>query len=163
MTFKNNKKSRYFLGGKGSQFYKNLGKTILERKDSPNPIGQKNISRLKVEFLKVALVHSKLSDVPKAITIYGIGGLHNESILRRLQDLNESDLDTYGVDELRQMTVDTADLNDGQIGGSYSANQVTNQILVEAIMEYLEVSKVHVRQLDLTQGALVFGLGKFKD
>ena len=160
-TLKQNTKSQYFLGGMGSQFYKQLAKTILKRKDSPNPIEQKNLPLLKAEFLKVGSSNiSKLSGKVENISVYGIGAVHSESILKRLQDFNESIIDLYTINDLRQLTVDTVNLTDGQLGGSYSPNQVTNQIIVEAIMDYLKIKQINVRTLDLTQGALVYGLKK---
>jgi exopolyphosphatase / guanosine-5'-triphosphate,3'-diphosphate pyrophosphatase len=159
LSLRAKKKSRYFLGGKGSQFYKKSVMQLLNRKKSPNPVGHKNIDRIKEEFKKTfSLFIPKVPDNLAHLPVYGIGAVHSESVLRRMQELNETKYDVITAKDLNDLIVNSVNLSDGQIGGDYSANQVVNQILVESMMEYLGIKVVNVRTLDLTQGALVYGI-----
>jgi exopolyphosphatase/guanosine-5'-triphosphate,3'-diphosphate pyrophosphatase len=152
-------KTRYVLGGPGSQYYKRLATQILKRRSSPNPVKQINIMKIKNEYRKAAQEY--LNNVPTLspeIAVYGIGGLHGKSILNIINTYHETKNSYYTHDELRQLIDDTANLTDGQLGGVYAANQVTNAIVVEDIMDFLQIKKVNVREIDLTNGILVFGI-----
>lgn len=152
-------KTRYFLGGHGSQFHKKLATQILKRRFSPNPVRQVNIAKLQNEFRKAGQEYlANVPNLPAKLPVYGIGGVHGKSILAMINSYHETKNNFYTIDELRQLIVDTANLTDGQLGGAYAANQVTNAILVEDIMENLRIEKVNVREIDLTTGILIFGV-----
>lgn len=151
-------KTRYFLGGHGSQFYKKFATQLLKRRFTPNPVKQVNIAKLQNEFRKACQEYlTNVPNLPANLPVYGIGGVHGKSILSLINSYHETKNNFYTIEELRQLIVDTANLTDGQLGGAYAANQVTNAILVEDIMENLGIEKVNVREIDLTTGILIFG------
>ena len=95
--------------------------------------------------------------MPEGITVYGIGGVHSKSILDMINSYHETKNTFYTLEELRQLIVDSANLTDGQLAGAYASNRVTNAMLAEVVMDYLQIDRVDVRQIDLTTGLLLFG------
>lgn len=154
-------KTRYVLGGPGSQSYKKLAMQFLKRKVTPNPIKQTNVAKLQNEMRKISLEYLKsMPALPAGIPVFGIGAIHNKSILVLINSYTETKNNYYTIEELRQLIADTANLTDGQLGGLSASSQVTNALMVEEILDNLRIDRVRVREIDLTAGYLAFGVGK---
>ena len=159
ITIKHKGEKKYFLGGKGSQFFKQTAKDMLRRQNTPNPILDVNLAKLNKVFKNSHNYYVKqIPALPSNVVVYGIGALHSKSILNRINEHNENRNKFYTLDELKGLIKSTVNLTDEQIGGAYASNQVTNQIFVANMMEQLMIQKVNVRELDLTAGLLVFGV-----
>jgi exopolyphosphatase/pppGpp-phosphohydrolase len=154
-------KTRYVLGGPGAQAYKKLAMQVLKRKFTPNPIRQINVSKLQNDMRKMSLEYlQSMPALPTAVPVFGIGAIHSKSILDSINSYHETKNNFYTIEELRQLIFDTANLTDGQLGGSSASGQVTNALMVEEIMDNMRIDKIRVREVDLTEGYLVFGAGK---
>ncbi|MBP7764445.1 MAG: hypothetical protein K4445_12460 [Deltaproteobacteria bacterium] len=123
------------------------------RSSSPNPIGAKNLARA------LAAARSAAGDVPAAIqnalkqsdtNVIGIGGVHNASLRHQLQAE-----DAYTRDELAAALQKRIDWSDSQIGGAYADTDVTNLILVLGFMQALEIDRVILKDINLTDGVLI--------
>ena len=159
ITIRAGGKTRYILGGHGSQYYKTLAIQILKRRLTPNPIKLSNLTKVKNGFKKSTEEYLRAApDLPEGITVYGIGGVHSKSILDMINSYHETKNNFYTLEELRQLIVDSANLSDGQLAGVYASKRVTNAMLAEVIMDYLNIDRVDVRDLDLTSGILLFGV-----
>jgi exopolyphosphatase/pppGpp-phosphohydrolase len=151
-------KTRYILGGHGSQYYKSLAIQVLKKRLTPNPIKQSHLTKVKNAFKKSTEEYLRATpDLPEGVTVYGIGGVHSKSILDMINSYHETKNNFYTLEELRQLIVDSANLTDGQLAGAYASNRVTNAMLAEVVMDYLQIDRVDVREIDLTTGLLLFG------
>lgn len=163
LTLKMDGKMKYALGSRGSQYFKQLAVNTLKTKSTPNPIGSNNLDKLRAEFRKANQDNLiKLPQIPEGLPVYGIGAVHSKGIMEQMNDFNGTENKSYTLDELKALILDTANLTDGDLGGEYAANKVTNALMVEDVMKYLKIKKVEVRDLDLTYGILVYGLKEKK-
>ena len=158
ITIRAGGKTRYILGGHGSQYYKTLAIQILKKRLTPNPIKQSNLTKVKNGFKKSTEEYLRAApDLPEGITVYGIGGVHSKGILDMINSYHETKNTFYTLKELRELIVDSANLTDGQLAGVYASNRVTNAMLAEVVMDYLQIDRVDARDIDLTTGLLLFG------
>lgn len=120
---------------------------------SPNPIGGKNLAAT------LELAMNAASDVPDEIkksirqagtTIIGIGGVHNQSIRKQVE--NHA---AYGRDDLLKVLRDKLELTDTQIGGHYADTDISNLIMVLGFMKKLDIEEVHLMDVNLTDGILI--------
>lgn len=163
LSLKLDGKMKYALASRGSQYFKKVAMQTLRSKITPNPIGANNLDKVRTEFRKANLENlQKIPSIPADLPVYGIGAVHSKGILEQMNDFNGTENKAYTIEELKALIVDTANLTDGELGGEYAANKVTNALMVEDIMDYLKIKKVEVRDLDLTYGVLVYGLKEKK-
>jgi exopolyphosphatase/pppGpp-phosphohydrolase len=163
LTLKMDGKIKYVLGGRGSQFFKQLAINYLKKKSTPNPIGINNLDKIRAEFRRASQDNLvKLPQLPENLTVFGMGAVHSKSIMDQMNDFNQTDNKSYTLDDLKALIIDMANLGDAELGGEYAANKVTNALMVEDVMKYLKIKNVQVRDLDLTYGVLVYGLKEKK-
>lgn len=119
---------------------------------SPNPIGRQNMNAA------LELAMNAASDVPDEIKSYirqagthvlGIGGVHNQSIRKQLKKNS-----IYHRDDLINALNNRLDLTDTQIGGQYADTDISNLILVLGFMKKLDITEVHLADVNLTDGIL---------
>ena len=120
---------------------------------SPNPIGRKNLAAV----LQLAMTAAE--DVPDEIKSYlretgisviGIGGVHNHSIKKQVN----AD-DWFTRNDLMEALNHRIEWTDAEIGGRYANTDVSNLILVLGFMKKLDIDRVYLKDVNLTDGILI--------
>lgn len=120
---------------------------------SPNPVGLDNAEKGVALARKAA--HSVSGDMkfeladPKA-EIVGIGGVHRLSIPGQTGLRN-----SYQLKDLQVVLKRQAKKSDAEIGGEYSATEVTNLMLVSGYLEELAIRRVRIGKGDIADGVLL--------
>ena len=154
-----NGKIETYKGGLASVTFKDqIIKEILpvsrRKATGPNPLSQAQISK--------ALILSKISslNVSKAIKkrlrnkktkVIGIGGVHNFSILGQVGNKTNR----YNQIDLQKTIQTKYNMTDKEIGGKYASTQVSNLALVLGHMQGLQIQKVEVAKINMTDGQLI--------
>ncbi len=147
-----------YRGKTASVSFKNLILEKISRKSegvtaSPNPIGRQNLTAA----LDIAV--NTAQDIPselqkcmrqKEVKIVGIGGVHNQSVRKQV---NASRLFTR--DDLAQTLNNRIEWTDAQIGGHYADTDISNLILVLGFMKKLDIDRVYLKDVNLTDGLLM--------
>ena len=126
----------------------------LSATKTPNPISWAQRDRA----LKVAhtigrevpeLIKDKITD--PAVTIIGIGSVHNISIHKQAAPESNDYTRTQVEEALKKRIGKT----DAQVGGAYASTDVSNLILVLGMMEALKIDNVVLRNVNLTDARLI--------
>ncbi|OFZ26169.1 MAG: hypothetical protein A2381_08615 [Bdellovibrionales bacterium RIFOXYB1_FULL_37_110] len=158
-TIQNGKVETY-LGEMGAISFKDQVISRIKKKNlstirSPNPLGVKNF----IKAVKLAKeeasnkVSSQFKDlIKKPINVYGIGGVHSYSVYSQVEGKDNF----YTFEQLQNIFPKRVTLTDEQVGGNYADTEITNLALVLGYMEALEISKVIIYNINLTEGILVY-------
>jgi exopolyphosphatase / guanosine-5'-triphosphate,3'-diphosphate pyrophosphatase len=147
-----------YRGNTASISFKNLILTQIlgkspDTQNSPNPIGLKNLDAA------LAMATRAANDIPveiknilrqKDVKIFGIGGIHNQSIRNQMQADGR-----YTRDDLMKALQHRISWTDAQIGGSYASTDVSNLILVLGFMTTMDIDAVDVKDVNLADGVLI--------
>ncbi len=133
---------------------------VLERPAgaiSPNPISSDEAERLVatlVEWLDAEQVAQVAAVVSAGFRVVGIGGVHGASLVNQLGLARGDPVDRMALSEAlgRQL-----ERSDEDIGGEYADTDVTNLILVGALMDQFGIDRYQVTGMDLTD-ALVLAM-----
>ncbi len=127
-----------------------------DRVNSPNPLG------ISLALFAMAYAHQYARQkVPSSIRsrlrnmndpVIGIGGVHVYSIRPQIPGKKTEPYPRSGV---QQTLMRRAPLSDDEIGGDYASTEVTNLALVSGMMEALEIDRVRVADVNLTDGLLL--------
>jgi len=120
---------------------------------SPNPVGVANIERGIALARKAA--HSISAETKFALAdpkaeIVGIGGVHRFSVAGQTGQKT-----SYDLKALQKTLPKQAVKTDQQIGGEYSATEVSNLMLVAGFTEELGIRKVRIGRADISDGVLL--------
>jgi exopolyphosphatase/guanosine-5'-triphosphate,3'-diphosphate pyrophosphatase len=135
------------------EFIRRILRKNAKKVYSPNPVGAGNAERGVALARKLA--HSISGDMkfeiadPKA-EIVGIGGVHRFSVAGQTGLKN-----SYQVKDVQSALQRQAKKTDVQIGGEYSATEVSNLILVQGYLEELAIRKVKIGKADISDGVLL--------
>jgi exopolyphosphatase/guanosine-5'-triphosphate,3'-diphosphate pyrophosphatase len=143
MIIENSTVPMIYKGKIGAASFKSkvLTQIFKGKRQSPNPLGVKNISKaiqISKTFAKNSIPKGFYSLAQKLNTI-GIGGVHQYSILKKHTDKNY-----YTKKQLIKWLNQGASQNDRQIGGDFSQTDITNLALVLGYMDYLKINRVNV-------------------
>ncbi len=152
-------KGPVYLGDLGSVGFKNLfiekiQKASLKDKSSPNPISPDQ-ARAGIElaetYAKEKIPKSVLQNFQKnPVSPAGLGGVLSISLPKQLKISG-----SYTKEDLQKLLELRANWTDQQIGGAYSATDLSNVILVLGFMKALNVIRIQPLELDLTEALLV--------
>ncbi len=138
--------------------FKDMIISDIQKKDykkitSPNPL-QKNGAREAVQLAQREASHV-LQDIKNKIedgaTVIGIGGVHYTSIREQINNKTN----VFTAKELERKLKKNSVLTDAQIGGNYTATQVSNLALVLGFMKELKIPKVVSAQINMADGVLI--------
>lgn len=155
-----------FVNGELKFFFPNLGSVPfkdaiiqkIQKKDpsvqkTPNPISRKQ-AKMAAELAKKETTEtpkwlSQVLSSPEGV-VYGIGGLHYYSIRGQVKPTN----DHYTLQQVSDTLKTKLNLDDAKIGGKYASTEVSNLIMVKAVMEKLKIKAVYPLKSSLTLGLL---------
>ena len=143
------KKTLTYLGNLASVPFKNaISKFQARQTSTPNPISQKDYRHaLSITQKEAAKVVSKLGDELKKSTVVGIGGVHFYAVGEALGKRE------YTADDIRSTLLGKLSKTDRELGGGeYVDTAVSNLILVEGMMKYLQIASVKALKINLTEG-----------
>ena len=138
--------------------FKNLVLKHLRRaesKQSPNPLTsfeQNKSLQLAMDLIAKEKNHELKNWLSLPSKIVGIGGVHGGSLKNQL-GLKEGERITQ--DGIRRLLASKQNLSDEQIGGAYASTEITNLILVLAMMMTYEIEEYEVMGASLTEALLV--------
>jgi exopolyphosphatase/guanosine-5'-triphosphate,3'-diphosphate pyrophosphatase len=118
---------------------------------SPNPllpVGAKQAVIKARNLAKIDIPQDFIKSI-QSKEVIGIGGVHYHSLGKKLNYA------PYSSELLNQKLLTTSYLTDKQIGGSYSATDVTNMALVLGFMKALNVNRVIPIKANLAHGLLL--------
>lgn len=151
------KKPLVYLGDLASVTFKNMVIEVIQLKDtqsvsSPNPIGDKRdqIILLAKSYAKLH-VNAELKKAISELSVYGVGGVHSQSIKNQLQ-LKEM---KYTLEEITRGSATQVLKSDSELTGNYRATDVTNLLLVQGFMEGLGIKEVKLVDATLLQGVVL--------
>ncbi len=135
---------KLYEGKIGAVSFKDLvNKALIRKKNSsPNPIKTENIQKvinLSAKFSLNSIPDNFINSASKFKAI-GIGGVHQYAILKN----NKKNDNFYTLSELKKWLQIKSKLTDKQLGGKYSATDVTNMALVAGFMQTLNLEKIFV-------------------
>ena len=148
------KKTVTYLGNLASIPFKNAiikfqaNSSGRQASSTPNPVSQSDyLHALGITQKEAAKVTSKLGDQLKKSTVVGIGGVHfyavGDAVGKR----------EYSASDIRSALSGKLAKTDRELGGGeYVDTSVSNLILVEGMMKYLEVASVKSLKVNLTEG-----------
>lgn len=149
---------RHFHSTLASVSFRNLAIEYLERAPgtrSPNPISAAEAASLRdlvVEQVADAVPDALLAVIAQGAEVVGVGGVHGASLV------NQAGLsrgDTLSRQRLLEALDSRLGLDDAQIGGAYADTDVTNLILVLALMDVYGIETYRATRSDLTAGVLL--------
>jgi len=135
------------------EFIRKILRKDPKKVHSPNPVGAENAEKGVALARKVA--HSISGDMkfeisdPK-VEIVGIGGVHRFSIAGQTGLKNY-----YQLKDVQTALRKQAKKTDLQIGGEYSATEVSNLMLIAGFLEELAIRKVRIGKGDVADGVLL--------
>ncbi len=137
----------YYLGKIASVSFKKR----ISGNMTPNPLLPVGSKQAAIKARNLAQI-----DVPQEFIksiqekeVIGIGGVHYHSLGKKLDYLS------YDQKQLREKMLASSYLTDKEIGGSYSATDVTNMALVLGFMEGLDIKRVTPVNVNLAHGLLL--------
>lgn len=151
---------RHFNTTLAAVTFRNLSLEYLGRADgtsTPNPITPEEAQDLR------GLVRVSLGDVPDDLLslirdgakVVGVGGVHGASLIEQAGVQPGAVLTRSRLSEVLEQRVG---LDDAAIGGDYADTQVTNLILVLALMDRFGIQAYRVTRADLTEALLIGAL-----
>ncbi len=124
-----------------------------ETRATPNPIFQSDAAAA-LEHAKAHALKTTSQDLKAKLSnseILGIGGVHYYSIRNQVN----SDSKSFTQKEVRDTLHRRLGLSDEAIGSKYASTEISNLILVLGYMEALNIQKVNVAKVNMTDGILV--------
>ena len=119
---------------------------------SPNPLTEDELMALE------PLVPDWFGEQPElrerlasASQLVGIGGVHGLSLPRQM-NLRDSSIHRSAVKQALRLQLG---LDDDEIGGQYAATDVTNLVLVAALLDWLDIEAYDFLKADLTEAQLI--------
>lgn len=156
-----NDKGEYeiYQGHIASVPFKNYVITHIQQKDvkevsTPNPFTVQDILKAQSHAIKVsrdvdALFKEKMKD--PTVEIVGVGNIFGYHISKI------GDNDKVNIEQMLEATADLVDKSDQDVGGGDFANvYVTNTLLVLGFMEGLNISELHVADINPADGAFFY-------
>ncbi len=122
---------------------------------SPNPLTlyeQNKVLQLALDLIAKEKNHDLKNWLSHPAKIVGIGGVHGGSLKNQL-GLREGERITQ--DEIRHLLLRKQNYTDEQIGGAYASTEITNLILVLAMMMTYEIADYEVMGASLTEALIV--------
>lgn len=156
MIIQNQEKHIVYEGKMASIPFKNhITQKIQKRRGlTPNPIKHMEVQSALVfakDFARRTVKKEIQAALNRGYTVYGIGGVHNYSILSKLEDQS-----SYSTRDLENLISQRLNKTDEELGnGEYVSTDTSNPILVKGFMELLGIQKVHVLKVNLADGLLV--------
>lgn len=148
-------KYNFYKGTLASVSFKEKVLSLMNKnEDSPNPLGKKWSHRA-LNWAKEFAQNNVPSNFKKSSqgkSVLGIGGVHSKSIMKNLK-LNKQQ-SHYTQQDLLQAIEQLQNKTDAEIGGEYAETEVTNIILVLAFMQALDIDKVEVIPVNLSEGLI---------
>ena len=146
----NREKQNIFLSNMASVPFKNILLLVQQRNGakSPNPISyfDYQVGRYAV-FRESSKVPRKLKEQLRELPVYGIGGVHYYAVSKALNK------EKYSSDELYWAIFPRLYSTDRQLGGGdYVDTSVSNIILVQSFMDFLNIPEVEPLKVNLTEG-----------
>lgn len=153
----------------GSIIFKNKIIQDIQKKTktitSPNPISstdeKKALILAKKEAAKVLIFFKDFFKNAK-VKIIGIGGVHYYSIFQLInhqKKQEKQEKQEYSFKQLKIQLKKHIDLSDKELNSKYTEVKVSNLILVKAFMEKLNLNKIMVKNINMTDNILLSGLG----
>ena len=155
MTFrKNQNEPDAVLFEIGAESVKNKIIESVLKKDpkttkSPNPIGKKNLSSSQ-KTVSDMFPRKEFKRVPKTIEVIGIGGVHQFAIPKAT-----GKEDAYSLQDASKAIENLIDKDDAALNDKYADTQVTNLLLVEAILKRLPTSRVKICKYGIADGYML--------
>lgn len=155
ITFKDQENFHVYEGDLASVNFKNRVVREIQKRvsETPNPLKKEDAT----QGLKLAEKH--LEQNPDLITnkkiierdgiVFGIGGVHGESIKR------QTNKQIYNLEDLEKAIESSIGKSDAEIGGKYASTDVTNLLLVKSYMITFGIKNVVVVQVNNSNGILL--------
>jgi exopolyphosphatase/guanosine-5'-triphosphate,3'-diphosphate pyrophosphatase len=151
------KKTTLIIGLPGSNGIRTEIMKKLKKRNTPNPIGEKNVSSTE-QYLE-SLLKSKISGLKsyKEFEVYGIGGVHTRSIANAIMHLTNDPMAKrgYSLNNVDMLVNRYVKMTDSEIGGKFPEDQATNLLVVSLIMKQLDWKAVKVSDQTLALGYLI--------
>lgn len=155
ITFRTDDSFHVYEGDLASVNFKNRVVKEIQKRESetPNPLSGIDAT----EGVKLAQKHLQLKTDVKTSNkisekdgiVFGIGGVHGESIRR------QTNKHIYNFDDLDKAIESGVGKSDADIGGKYASTDVTNLLLVKAYMISFGIKKVVIVQVNNSNGILL--------
>ncbi len=171
LTFKNEANDFYVMGGElASQTFQDLvGKSIKGQSGSPHPMSESQVQAA-LALAKEHLVFDEAvfnliqEKIQQGSPIVAVGSVHNHVIQPLCNLATHSEATFYTLDDLKQAIALLTNKTDKDILELMSLpderlvhNQLTNLILVYALMDKMHINKVQTVQASNVQGLLLKG------
>ncbi|MGY6553663.1 MAG: Ppx/GppA phosphatase family protein [Wenzhouxiangella sp.] len=143
--------------------FRELALIELARPDhlkSPNPISAEEARLLRDRLhdrLHAQVPSGLLESIQAGAEVVGVGGVHGASLIGQA-GLRPGDELSRAI--LSEVLASRLDLTDEAIGGDYADTQVTNLILVLALMEAYGIERYRATRADLTDALLIDAVGR---
>lgn len=145
-----------YRGDLGADTFKNMiikeiYNKSLQQKNTPNPISKSDMEKaINKLIFKINDIPNEILNISKTTNVIGIGGVHNYSIMGQV------DTDNYYTQQDVMGALEKGlNKTDFEIGGKYASTEISNLILVLGYMKILNIKKVYVEKINLTDGILL--------
>lgn len=142
-----NGKIEFYLGKLASVSFKEK----ISGNFSPNPLTPVGATQAVIRARNLAKtdVPIKFRKSIKDMNVVGIGGVHYHSIGKKFNYMS------YDKLSLKTKLLESSNMTDKQIGGAYSATEITNMALVLGYMNALNITEVKPVKANLAHGLLL--------
>ncbi len=171
LTFKNQNNDFYVMGGElASQTFQDLVlKHLKAQSDSPHPMSESQVQavlelakkHLEFESEAFSIIQEKIQ---QGAPIVAVGSVHNHVVQPLCNLATNSQATFYTIDDLKRAITLLTNKTDKQILELMSSpneqlmkNQLTNLILVYALMDKMHINRVQTVQASNVQGLLLKG------
>lgn len=157
---------RYLIyqGQLASRNFKNYIIKKIQKKTkhtTPNPLTKadlKNAKQYAVNYARKNLPNDIKKLFKKDVIVLGIGGVHYYSVfkqIKKLFNIKNKKINYYSLHQLQKTLKQTRHYSDKQIGGSHTSSSLSNLVLVFAFAKYLNINKIYVSPVNLSDGLLL--------
>lgn len=156
MIVEQKKKYDIYNGELASVTFKNMVIEAIENKNSseittPNPLNSnwENAYKLAKSYAKIH-VPNLFKNLSEKFDVIGIGGVHNNSVLRLIGTKNSF----YTKEEVLDALKKYSSYSDDKLEGDYRATDITNLALVAGFMDELKIQKIYTVKTSMGHGIL---------